>query len=119
MSIQSIIANAKEIVTNKFFCFEGRAGRAEYWQFVLAAIVVNLVLGIVDSVIGIRLFISLFSLAILFPMLGCTARRLHDIGQTGWLQLLGLIPLVGTVIVLVLCVKAGDPSANRYGEAAH
>ena len=59
MTAQSLIANAKAIVTQKYFCFEGRADRAEFWQFFLVVFIVNTVLGIVDSVIGIKIFSSL------------------------------------------------------------
>ena len=112
MTAQSLIANAKAIVTQKYFCFEGRADRAEFWQFFLVVFIVNTVLGIVDSVIGIKIFSSLFSLAVLAPMLGCGARRLHDINKSGWLQLLGLIPVLGVVILIIFWAKPGDNTSK-------
>lgn len=115
MTVQSLVDNAKKIVTDKYLCVNGRAGRAEFWQFVLAVFIVNFLLGIVDSVIGIRVLSGLFLLAILLPSLACTARRLHDIGKSGWLQLISLIPLFGVIILLVLCAKPGDEAANQYG----
>ena len=117
MTAQTIVDNFKEIVTKKYFCFEGRAGRAEFWQFVLATFIIGFVLGIVDAVIGIQILSGLFSLAILLPSLGCTARRLHDVGKSGWFQLLGLIPVIGGIIVLVLCIPEGDKEANAFGAA--
>lgn len=35
-------------------------------------------------------------------------RRLHDIGHSGWLLLLGLIPYVGGIILLILLIFARD-----------
>ena len=81
-------------------------------SFFLVVFIVNTVLGIVDSVIGIKIFSSLFSLAVLAPMLGCGARRLHDINKSGWLQLLGLIPVLGVVILIIFWAKPGDNTAK-------
>ena len=115
--VKEMIENFKSILTGKYFCFDGRADRKEFWLFVLAALLVNIVLSIIDGIIGIRILSGLFSLAILLPMLGITARRLHDVGKSGWVQLLALIPIIGGIIVLVLCIPVGQPEANVYGEA--
>ncbi|MCL6646160.1 MAG: DUF805 domain-containing protein, partial [Dehalococcoidia bacterium] len=59
----------------------------------------------------------LFLLAGLVPSIAVTARRLHDIGQSGWLQLIGLIPILGTIALIVLCAQPSQPQANKYGDA--
>ena len=60
---------------------------------------------------------GLFSLAVLLPGIAVTARRLHDTDRSGWLQLIGLIPLIGWIIMIVWCVQeAKEP--NRFGSAA-
>jgi hypothetical protein len=43
------------------------------------------------------------------------ARRLHDIGRSGWWQLLVLIPLIGAIVLIVWFAQKGDPSPNEYG----
>ena len=118
MTAKTLIDNAKDIVTTKYFCFDGRANRAEFWQWVLAVFVINIVLGIVDSIIGKPILQGLFGLAVLLPGLGVTARRLHDRGMSGWMQLLALIPFIGAIIVLVMCIPEGDAGENKYGAAA-
>ena len=116
MTAKTLIDNAKDIVTKKYFCFEGRASRAEFWQWFLAVVIVNFVLSIIP---GAGKFLSpLFFLAILLPFLGVTARRLHDRGKSGWLQLIALIPIVGFIIVLIMCIPEGDAGENKYGAAA-
>ena len=50
-------------------------------------------------------------------MLSCAVRRLHDSGKSGWWLLLGLIPGIGTIIVLVLLLMPGETRENRYGPA--
>ena len=110
-----IIDNFKNILTNKYFCFEGRAARAEFWYWVLACVVINFVLGIGDKFIGRPILVGLFSLAVLLPSLGAAARRLHDTGKTALLLLLALIPGIGALIVLVLCIPEGQKGENQFG----
>ena len=38
---------------------------------------------------------GVYSLAVLIPSLAVGSRRLHDIGRSGWWQLIGLVPLEG------------------------
>ena len=105
-------------MTKKYFCFEGRANRAEFWQFFLVNFIVGIILSVIQQMapkVGGILFL-IYWLALLCPTLGCTARRFHDRGKSGWMQLLGLIPLVGGLIVLIMCIPEGDKEANAYGE---
>ena len=94
----------------KYADFNGRAARPEFWWFVLAQFVVCLILNMVSPKLG-----GLFSLAMLVPSLAAGSRRLHDIGKTGWLQLLGLIPVVGWIILIYWAAQPGEPAANQYG----
>ena len=110
-----IIDNCKTIQNKKNFCFEGRAARAEFWYWVLACVVISFVLGIGDKFIGRPILSGLFSLAVLLPTLGAAARRLHDSGKTALLLLLALIPGIGALIVLLLCIPEGQKADNQYG----
>lgn len=114
--MEQIISNFKAIVTGKYICFEGRAGRREFWSFILVYAVVSTVLGMIPGV-G-RILSALWCLGLLLPALGVTARRLHDRGKSGCLQLLCFIPVIGAIIVLVLCIPEGDAGDNQYGSAA-
>jgi uncharacterized membrane protein YhaH (DUF805 family) len=95
---------------SKYADFNGRAARPEFWWFVLAQFVVGLILNMVLPLLG-----GLFSLAMLVPSLAVGSRRLHDIGKSGWLQLLALIPIVGWIILIYWAAQPGDPAANQYG----
>ena len=94
----------------KYADFNGRAARPEFWWFMLAQFVVGVILNMVSPMLG-----GLFSLAMLAPSLAAGSRRLHDIGKSGWLQLLALIPLVGWAILIFWDAQPGDPAANQYG----
>lgn len=110
----NFINNFKDIVTKKYFCFCGRANRFEFWGFFLVNFVISFVLGLFGQV-GMILQ-AIYGLAVLLPGLGVTARRLHDTGKSGWMQLLAFIPIVGIIIVLILCIPEGSKESNQYGD---
>ena len=115
MDIKAIINNYIATVTKKYFCFEGRTGRKAFWTFILVTFVVDSVLSLIPGV-G-KILAGLWGLAVLCPTLGIIARRLHDTGKTGWLQLILLIPVIGAIALLIICAKAGDGASNKYGDA--
>ena len=43
-------------------------------------------------------------------------RRLHDIDKSGWWLLVGLIPLVGSIWLIVLFATEGNTGENQFGE---
>ena len=107
------VTAVKTCLAEKYAEFNGRASRPEFWWFVLFCFVVNFLAGMVfRNWVG-----SLISLALLVPSLAVGARRLHDIGKTGWLQLLAIIPIVGWLILIYWAAQPGQPGANQYGNA--
>lgn len=99
--------------------FDGRAGRSEFWWFILFTWLVSVALNIIDSAIfrdsNIHILGILWTLAVIVPQLAVGCRRLHDIGQSGWLQLLLLIPCVGFIVLIVLWAQPTRPAPNQYG----
>lgn len=53
MFFQQLIENFKTIITKKYFCFNGRASRQEFWMWVLATFVIAFVLGLIPKAGGI------------------------------------------------------------------
>jgi uncharacterized membrane protein YhaH (DUF805 family) len=47
--------------------------------------------------------------------LALAAKRLHDIGKTGWISAVLFIPLIGFIAVIVLLCVRGDDYDNQYG----
>lgn len=43
------------------------------------------------------------------------AKRLHDIGKSGWYGLLLLVPFVSLLVFIALCFIPGAPGLNRFG----
>ena len=116
-------------VTRNYFNFAGRARRKEYWGYCLFWTIALLVIvgigvftdvgmGNFDSIempaVTIGLF-GAFLLATFFPSLGMIVRRLHDLGLTGWLCLLLLIPTFGSLIILVFALIPTQGRENQWG----
>lgn len=80
---------------SKYVDFEGRAKRPEFWWFVLFTVVTSVVIGMFSDALS-----GLFSLAVFLPSIAVGARRLHDIGKSGWWQLLWLIPVIGWIVLI-------------------
>ena len=90
----------------QYATFSGRASRSEYWWFSLFQVLVMVATGMLGDVIN-----GIASLALLLPALAVGARRLHDIGRTGWWQLL-LLTGIGFLVLLYWWVQPSDASAN-------
>lgn len=106
----------KRVMLEKFARFDGRAGRAEYWWFVLSNAVVVIVLAVLTRVsVVFTILLVAYYLALLIPSLAVAVRRLHDTDRSGWWLLISLIPLVGGIILIVFYATAGNPSSNQYG----
>jgi uncharacterized membrane protein YhaH (DUF805 family) len=104
----------------KYAVFSGRARRKEYWFFVLWYLIITILLGILDGMLGLRIgqagvLQTLYALAVLIPSLAVTVRRLHDTGRTGWWLLIVLIPFIGFIVLLVFMCLEGEPGENKYG----
>ena len=91
---------------SKYAEFNGRASKSEFWWWMLFVFLASLAAGMISPVLS-----SLFSLATLLPSLAVTTRRLHDIGRTGWWQLL-LLTGIGFLVLLYWWVQPSDGSAN-------
>jgi uncharacterized membrane protein YhaH (DUF805 family) len=100
----------------KYAEFKGRASRPEYWWFFLSYVIVYIVGAlIVGAVRGLAFLLWIILIAYFIPLLAAAVRRLHDTGRSGWWYLIGLIPLVGFIILIVLLAGEGQPATNEYG----
>jgi uncharacterized membrane protein YhaH (DUF805 family) len=100
---------ATKTCLRKYATFGGRASRSEYWWFFLFGLLV----GAAASLFSERLN-ALVSLFLLLPSTAVGARRLHDIGRSGWWLLLWLVPVIGWIPLLYWAVQPSSP-ANQYG----
>jgi uncharacterized membrane protein YhaH (DUF805 family) len=99
---------------SKFVTWQGRAGRAEYWWWILFTLIVYVVGVIIDVPLKSPIPTILLILVLLLPSLAVLVRRLHDTGRSGWWYWIGLVPLVGGIILLVFVCSASQ-GPNSYG----
>ena len=108
-------------VLKQFSDFKTRARRKEYWMFTLFSILISGILNLIDTNLGtefnngIGLFGGIYSLLILVPSLAVGGRRLHDVGKSGWMLLVALIPLIGAIWLLILFCKDSQLQENKWG----
>ena len=102
----------------KFATFSGRSRRKEFWLFWLINVAINYGLQLIAVPLGTigMVIVLLFSLAILVPSLAVAARRMHDIGKSGWWVLINLVPLIGSIWFIVLAAKDSVAGSNKWGD---
>jgi len=96
-------------VLKNYALFTGRARRSEFWYFSLVSFIISMVLAFAGASLGLPYLDSVYSLAILLPSIAVGARRMHDVGKSGWFM---LIPIYN----LILAVTPGQAGPNEYGE---
>lgn len=101
-----------------YFQFEGRSSRGSYWYFSLFLLIVSIATAFFDALFipGNELspLSSLFSLATLIPSISISVRRLHDIGRSGWWNLLAFT-IIGIIPLIYWVLQPGNRAKNGFG----
>lgn len=105
----------------KVFTTQGRIGRLRYlaWSMALMAAALGLLLiasttFAASAVLGMILT-GVFGIGFVLVSVQIGVQRLHDVGWSGWLMLLYLVPVVGTFFPLVVLLLPGNGGVNRFG----
>ena len=111
--------------------FDGRIGRSAYAGGLLLNLVVMLIAPLIFIVlyleknwapstllemkhlhlIPVLAMVALFSWA----LVALAAKRLHDLGVTGWFSLLMIVHGANLIMIIVLLIARGEDNDNRYG----
>lgn len=114
-------------VMGKSLSGEGRARRKEYWSFALFTFLVFTVLTVAMLVtvgtasriapLGALFLLLAVGVSLIFVPASITVmiRRLHDIGMSGWLYLLVLIPYLGAIFLFVCALIPSQAQVNKHG----
>jgi|TARA_X000000950_G_scaffold222992_1_gene268652 uncharacterized membrane protein YhaH (DUF805 family) len=97
----------------KYFVFEGRASRSEYWWFQLIVSPSYFISTYLEN--EISYFFLGITLITLIPAISAGARRLHDTNRSGFFLLISLIPFIGGIILLFLLIPVGTKGKNKFG----
>ena len=107
-------------MVKKYADFSGRASRSEFWFFTLFLFLAGFVITIIDIMIlnfhpddlgPINLIVSVITL---IPAIAVAARRLHDVNQSGWWQLI-ILTVIGIPVYLYWVISRGTNGNNDYG----
>ena len=118
-------------VLKNYTNFKGRARRKEYWMFILFNSIISFALiisGLIFAYVSVNqdateggiilgalgLYLGYYLLTVI-PGLSVTVRRLHDIGKSGWMVFIILIPVVGAIWLLILLLTDSEQGKNTYG----
>lgn len=115
-------------IKNKFWNFSERASLREFWGFQLFHFLIGLGLIILsgigasiseDMAVILSIPYYLFILGLLIPNIAVGIRRLHDIGKSGWWYLLILIPIVGSIALIIFWCQKSIPETNQWGDSSN
>lgn len=107
---------AVAICLKKYTHFKGRASRSEFWWFYLFTVIVMTVASLISRAIGDPNDIlgTLAMFALLPPSVAAGCRRLHDVGRSGWWQLLTLT-IIGMLLLVYWLVQPSRAAGDKYG----
>lgn len=94
-------------VLRKYASVEGRASRAEYWNFLFFNYLAASVLAIVETRMRTNFIVMTYTVAVFLPGLAVGMRRMHDLGKYGSYA---LIPIYSQLLACLPSSKA----ANTY-----
>lgn len=119
--------SAPAVAIRRFFCyapvFTGRATRLELFVTV-GAVLTGLTLALaVFPLTGSGLLTTLngacLAVLVVLPLVSVALRRLHDVGQDGWMLMVLLVPYVGPFILLLNLLGPGQEFDNAYGPSPY
>jgi uncharacterized membrane protein YhaH (DUF805 family) len=111
----------------KVFSFSGRIGRLRYLAYLMAFVFpFSFIFGLFSAAItglnessevGILspILLIITNVGILVFSIILAVRRLHDIGWSGYLSILYIIPIANLILGLLLVFMPGNAESNEYG----
>ena len=97
------------------FTFNGRASRSAYWWFALFLFIIGVVAAIIGAVSGSKAIQYVIDVVVFVLTLALQVRRLHDTNRSGFWWFIAIIPLVGSIVLLVFDCLPGTPGPNKFG----
>lgn len=101
----------------KSFAFGGHTKRSDFWLFMAGNTIVLLFLFFLAYFIAILfghssargelalLTVLIYNIAASVPGISIQVRRLRDAGFNPWLILINLVPWVGPIVILAMCLQ--------------
>ncbi len=107
-----------KICLKKYVTFSGRASRTEFWHYYVFWLIIGLALSSsvrINQSIESEMLRLIINIIITIPLFAVGSRRLHDIGKSGWWQLIQL-SIIGYIPLIYWLAKPSVKESNIYGE---
>ncbi|WP_018690851.1 DUF805 domain-containing protein [Algicola sagamiensis] len=125
-SVLSQVSPVGVAIKPSFFGFSGRLNRIRFflfgmaYLFLFAAVMVPVIALFSTSTQdpsgpAIAIFIVLY-IAFVIGYFSLCIRRCHDLGHSGWMSLLLIIPVLGTFFYFYLMLAKGQRNENDWGQ---
>lgn len=96
--------------------YDGRSSRSDYFAMLLVTSVLGAISGVVMAQGGaLSLFSGVLLLGVLWISMCACARRMHDVGRSGWWSLVAFVPLVNILFGLYALFAPGQDQENEFG----
>ena len=106
------VINSVVICFSRYFDFEGRSSRSEFWHWQLFRVLLFLSLTFLETILFSGLNFT-FNLFLLIPEISVSIRRLHDTNKSGLWYLL-TFTIIGIVPLIYFYSLKGDETKNNY-----
>ena len=103
----------------KYATFSGRASRSEFWWWMLCAVVIDFLLGMIEG--DSSLLTTIWSVVTIVPTIALGVRRLHDTNRRGtFLAVYYVVMVLALVFILISggVTLVGALGATGYGAGA-
>ena len=106
------VINSVAICFSRYFDFEGRSSRSEFWHWQLFRVLLFLSLTFLETILfsGLNFTLNLF---LLIPEISVSIRRLHDTNKSGLWYLL-TFTIIGIIPLIYFYSLKGDETKNNY-----
>ena len=106
------VINSVVICFSRYFDFEGRSSRSEFWHWQLFRVLLFLSLTFLETILfsGPNFTLNLF---LLIPEISVSIRRLHDTNKSGLWYLL-TFTIIGIIPLIYFYSLKGDETKNNY-----
>ena len=107
---------------NFLLSFDGRIKRKAWWVVAAPIIALTFILDSLSSAypndLTVQALKIIISVALLWPFWAVSAKRWHDRNKSGFWSLINLIPIIGSIWMVVECgCLKGNKGENEYGPA--
>ena len=106
------VINSVVICFSRYFDFEGRSSRSEFWHWQLFRVLLFLSLTFLETILFSGLNFT-FNLFLLIPEISVSIRRLHDTNKSGLWYLL-TFTIIGIIPLIYFYSLKGDETKNNY-----